>query len=184
MPNDSDPTDAWFETQPQIITFDSVRLDDVDRLAALMLHHLPAGIAVGLVGTLGGGKTRFVQTIAKAAQVDDADVTSPTFTLLQTYHGTTTLHHLDAYRIEEEDEFVQLGVDELFDDRSVWTLVEWADLVRSAMPVDTVWIRILIALTPDERIIQMACANQSLTAAIGSVRNAFRREDGEGNPER
>jgi tRNA threonylcarbamoyladenosine biosynthesis protein TsaE len=183
VPNHTDHTDTWFDSQTRITTFDSVRSSDVDRLAALMLHHLPARIAVGLVGTLGAGKTRFVQAVAKAAQIDDADVTSPTFTLLQTYLGTTTLHHLDAYRIEEEDEFLQLGVDELFEDGRAWTLVEWADRVRSAMPMDTVWIRILIAPDPDLRVIQVACPNEILQRAIESVASDFDRQRDKSDPE-
>ena len=177
MTSHTDHTDKWFDSQTGIITFDSVRLVNIDQLAALMLQHLPAGIVLGLVGTLGAGKTRMVQAIAKAAQIDDADVTSPTFTLLQTYRGTATLHHLDAYRIQDEDEFLQLGVDELFDDRAAWTLVEWADRVRDTMPVNTVWIRILIAPDPDERVVQIACRSEDLIDAVASVWDAFHAGD-------
>ena len=47
-----------------------------------------------------------IQAIARAAGIDAADVTSPTFTLWQTHRGSITLHHLDAYRIADEDEFL------------------------------------------------------------------------------
>ncbi len=72
-------------------------------------------------------------------------MTSPTFTLLQTHRGRITLHHLDAYRLADEDEFLELGVDELFEDDQAWTLIEWADRVESVMPADTLWIEIKIA---------------------------------------
>ena len=156
-------------------TFDAVRLADVDRLAALMLQHLTPPIAVGLVGTLGAGKTRLVQAVAKAARIDDGDVTSPTFTLLQSYVGDRVLHHLDAYRIQDEDEFLHLGVDELFDQPDAWTLVEWADRVHTAMPSDTIWIRLLIGSMPDERIIQVVSPDDAKATAIQSLWNEFHR---------
>tara|TARA_R110002049_G_scaffold72490_2_gene187242 strand:+ start:289624 stop:290172 length:549 start_codon:yes stop_codon:yes gene_type:complete len=177
----TDSADDLFDADSRNVTFDSVGLDDIDRFAALMLHHLPAGIAVGLVGTLGAGKTRLVQGIAKAAQVGDVEVTSPTFTLLQTYPGQPTLHHLDAYRIEDEDEFLELGVDELFDDSQAWTLVEWADRVRAAMPVDTLWIRILIMGSADNRVIQVVSPNDAIDAAVRRARAIIETERGKGS---
>src|SRR6056297_2605809 len=93
------------------LKLDSVDLAAMGRVAELMLASLPSGLSIGLVGTLGAGKTSLVQAIARAAGIDDADVTSPTFTLLQTHQGwrpgqrgALVLHHLDAYRIVDEDE--------------------------------------------------------------------------------
>ena len=80
------------------VEFSSLDLAAMDRLAKSMLRHLPRHLAIGLVGTLGAGKTTLVQAISRAAGIDSANVTSPTFTLLQTHHGSITLHHLDAYR--------------------------------------------------------------------------------------
>ncbi|GAA5505637.1 tRNA (adenosine(37)-N6)-threonylcarbamoyltransferase complex ATPase subunit type 1 TsaE [Novipirellula caenicola] len=135
-------------------------LEHVDALARRMVDCLPAGISFGLVGTLGAGKTRIVQSIAAATGVDPADVTSPTFTLLQSHHGSITLHHLDAYRVSDDDEFLELGVEELFDDPQAWTLVEWADLVRSVMPLETVWIK--IDIEQDARFRQITMSTQDL----------------------
>lgn len=122
----------------------SLDLDGIERLAGSMLRHLPTPLVIGLVGTLGAGKTALVQAIARQAGIDTADVTSPTFTLLQTYRGSITLHHLDAYRIADEDEFLEIGVEELFDQQDAWTLVEWADRVRDVLPAETLWVEIEI----------------------------------------
>lgn len=127
----------------------SARVESVDllllqRIADRLVDHLPAHTVIGLVGTLGAGKTALVQALARSAGIDATDVTSPTFTLLQTHRGRLTLHHLDTYRIADEDEFVELGVDELFADPTAWTLVEWADRVTAMMPPGTLWIEIKI----------------------------------------
>ncbi len=108
----------------------------------------------GLVGTLGAGKTRLCQEIAQAWGIDSTEVTSPTFTLLKSYAiasrgdpPTTArqLHHLDLYRVGDEDELWELGLDELWEAPGTWTLVEWADRFADCMPADMIWIRIEVA---------------------------------------
>lgn len=131
-------------------TISQLSLSRVSQLAAVMLEEIPPGSVIGLTGTLGAGKTTLVQKVAEAAGIDVTDVTSPTFTLLQTYQGKVVLHHLDAYRVADDDEFIELGVDELFEDGSAWTLVEWADRVVDTMPESTIWID--IALVSDSGV--------------------------------
>jgi len=94
---------------------------------------LPAGSVVALIGTLGAGKTRLVQSIAEASGVAPGDVVSPTFVLVQEYHGRRVIYHFDAYRIPSEDEFLELGPDEYFEAGEL-VLIEWADRVASLLP--------------------------------------------------
>ena len=54
-----------------------------------------------LSGPLGAGKTVFVKGIAAALGLDPAEVTSPTFTLVNPYSGRLTLYHIDLYRLDE-----------------------------------------------------------------------------------
>ncbi|MEO1530002.1 MAG: tRNA (adenosine(37)-N6)-threonylcarbamoyltransferase complex ATPase subunit type 1 TsaE [Planctomycetota bacterium] len=124
-----------------------VDLDRLQHFTEVLVRHAPAELTIGLVGTLGAGKTTLTQCLAEAAGVDRDDVTSPTFTLMSTYQatihaGTVALHHLDAYRLADEDEFLELGVEELFESAKTWVLIEWADRVESVMPESTLWIEI------------------------------------------
>lgn len=124
-----------------------VDLDRLKQIARAMARTLPPSLVVGLVGTLGAGKTTLTQAIAAACGVDPEDVTSPTFTLLCSYQadiasGPITLHHLDAYRVGDEDEFLELGVEELFDTPNAWVVIEWADRFESLLPPDALWIHI------------------------------------------
>src|SRR5438270_8516863 len=96
------------------ILFDAKDETDTDRFAAAVANALSAGSTIALCGTLGAGKTRFVQGLAAACGVSRDEVVSPTFVLLHQYRGTRAINHLDAYRIRDEDEFRELGIDELF----------------------------------------------------------------------
>ena len=108
-----------------MIVVHHVDLDRLKRLADAFIRHGPSRLAIGLVGTLGAGKTTFAQCLAESAGIDREDVTSPTFTLLSSYEATVNvsrvnLHHMDAYRVADEDEFLELGVEELFDEDCTW----------------------------------------------------------------
>lgn len=153
-------------TQPREIG--PLDLAGLDRLATAMWRCLPSHLVIGLVGTLGAGKTTLVQAIARAAGIDTADVTSPTFTLVQTHRGTRTLHHLDAYRVADEDEFLELGVEELFEDKSAWALIEWADRVRHVLPQQTLWIEI-IPIDQDRRSIRMTAEHPPIAQTIDQI---------------
>lgn len=111
------------------------------RLGAALAEVLPDGCVVALCGTLGAGKTRLVQAIAEASGVDRRDVVSPTFVLIHEYQGRRPIYHLDAYRLRDEAEFLDLGPEEYFDGGGL-TLVEWADRVQRCLPDDRVEIQI------------------------------------------
>lgn len=147
---------------------ESLDLSGLGQLAVALVGQLPKGITFGLVGTLGAGKTTLVQAVSRACGIDAAEVTSPTFTLLQTHHGEFTLHHLDTYRLADEDEFLELGVDELFDDEGSWTFVEWAERFPSVMPANTLWICIDLK-DDDHRQVTFYCDDAIIKEAISDV---------------
>jgi len=133
-------------------------------LGAALADALPDGTMVALCGTLGAGKTRLVQAIAEACGIDRRSVVSPTFVLIQEHHGRRTLYHIDAYRIADEDEFDQLGVDEYFESDAV-TLVEWADRVEACLPRDRIEIRIEVT-GPQSRRFEITAIGQRHADAI------------------
>lgn len=116
-------------------------------LAAKLAGLLKGGEVIELASDLGGGKTTFVQALARALGYH-GNVTSPTFTLSQVYplSGGKALHHYDLYRLGEA------GVvgDELAEDAGaagVITAIEWAGIAADVLPTDR--LRISLTVTGD-----------------------------------
>lgn len=158
-------TQTQIQTQLKL-TFRATQLEDTDRLGAVLAECLPDGTTVSLCGTLGAGKTRLVQAVAAACGIERESVASPTFVLCQHYQGVRTIHHLDAYRLKDSAEFVDLGVEELFSTPAV-TLVEWGDRVADVLPRERLEIR--IDITGDEAREFSVVATPALAAVLGEV---------------
>lgn len=91
-----------------------------------LARDLPEGSVVLLTGDLGAGKTVFVRGMAEGLGADPADVSSPTFTLIQEYRGgRLPLYHIDLYRLQMR-EVDDLGLDELAENGGVMA-IEWPD---------------------------------------------------------
>lgn len=131
------------------VTFEAASVADTERLGTALALSLPETLTIALQGTLGAGKTRLVQALANGLEIDPATVTSPTFVLCQHHYGQRTLFHLDAYRMKDLDEFLELGVEEYFAGPGI-TLVEWAERVADCLPIDHLLIQIEV-IGPDSR---------------------------------
>lgn len=137
-------------------------------LGAALAEVLTPGTTVSLCGTLGAGKTRLVQAITEATGVDRRDVLSPTFVLIQEYHGTPTVYHIDAYRLHDDDEFLALGVEEYFDGDGL-VLVEWADRVKDSLPRDRVEVHIDVT-GPDARQFRVVALGKRHATVVDKLR--------------
>lgn len=105
------------------------------QLAVEMAKRVFAPMCICLDGTLGAGKTEWTRAFAVARGADARDVTSPTFMLVHQYATSPPLFHLDAYRLHDEDELLDLGVEEMFEQEAV-TIMEWSSRVRRAWPAE------------------------------------------------
>ena len=145
-----------------------------EALGAALGRLLPDGCTVALYGTLGAGKTRLVQAIAEAAGVPRRDVVSPTFVLLQQYQGRRPVYHFDAYRLRDEDEFLELGPDEYFEGDGL-TLVEWADRVQSCLPQERVEVHIDVTSESSRRF-EISSLGNRYDEAIETCRRQLEKE--------
>jgi tRNA threonylcarbamoyladenosine biosynthesis protein TsaE len=140
---------------------------DTQRLGAALARMLPPGTTVALIGTLGAGKTRLVQALAAGCGVPPETVVSPTFVLCQEYHGQRTLYHLDAYRLKDDDEFLQLGPEEYFASDGI-TLIEWADRVIGCLPPERLEIHIEVVGDTARRF-QLVAVGGTPTALLANL---------------
>ena len=103
---------------------------------------LKGGLVVLLDGDLGAGKTHFSKGVGLGLGVKDV-ITSPTFTIHNLYNGERlVLNHFDFYRIEEEEEAQQLGLDEIFYDQNAISIVEWWQNIKGLLPTKTINVTI------------------------------------------
>ena len=107
--------------------------DETRDVARQFGEQLQPGSVIGLTGTLGAGKTRFVQGIGLGLGLPPESIVSPTFTLCIPYLGRLRLLHLDAYRIQDPSEIDELGLDELVEDGAV-LVIEWQERFVDLFP--------------------------------------------------
>lgn len=120
------------------MTVDCSSVNDTHRLASRLAKIVRPGDILALEGGLGTGKTTFTQGFAKALGVSEY-VNSPTFTLIKEYDGRMPLYHMDLYRLQDETEVGELGLEEYFYGDGV-CVVEWPERLGEELPEDAVHI--------------------------------------------
>lgn len=118
--------------------------DDTRALAGALASHLRPGDVLLLCGEMGAGKTAFTQGLGAALGVTGR-ITSPTFTIAQTYDGDALrIHHLDVYRLEHLNEALDIGLAEMIDEGAL-VVIEWGDAVVPVLPADFLEVTITFA---------------------------------------
>jgi len=113
---------------------------------------LEAGDVVALTGELGSGKTTLVKGVAAGLGVtDENQVRSPSFVIMYRYRGRCPVYHLDLFRLEDRDQVLDIGWDDLINGDAV-VLVEWAQKVPGYLPQEFLEIDLEIADEDRRRI--------------------------------
>lgn len=105
-------------------------------------------------GQMGVGKTTLIKEICKKLEVTDT-ISSPTFSLVNEYQTLKNekVFHFDFYRITNEEEALDMGIEEYFDQND-WCLIEWPENIENLLPIDAVQIY-LKSLNNEQRNIQL-----------------------------
>lgn len=95
---------------------------------------------IGLQGELGSGKTHFVQKFGQMIGIEEP-IVSPTFIIMKFYDidwcGFKKLIHIDAYRLENSKELLDIGWNNLIEDPENLIMVEWPERVEGILPKDS-----------------------------------------------
>mgnify|MGYP000283836545 FL=1 len=115
--------------------------EETYKIGEQMGREAKAGDVLCLVGDLGVGKTVFTQGFAAGLGITEP-VSSPTFTIVQTYdEGRIPFYHFDVYRIGDIEEMEEIGYDDYFFGEGV-CLIEWAELIEELIPEGAISITI------------------------------------------
>ena len=137
-------------------------------LARSLATVLRAGDVIGLEGGLGAGKTTFARGVVHGLGVpSDIAVTSPTFSLLHHYDGRLPIAHADLYRLEQESELEELGLEELVED-GVVLLVEWGRKLRAMAEMTVLWVELEIRSSESRaaRLVGVGARGDEIISAI------------------
>lgn len=128
-------------------------LDQVPDVAKMILESVNNKTLL-FYGEMGTGKTTLIKELIKQLHVTDV-VSSPTFSLVNEYQSENgeSIYHFDFYRIEDEEEAYDIGIEEYFSSNS-WCFIEWPGKVENLLPLDSVAIHLSINMD-DTRNIQI-----------------------------
>ena len=116
-----------------MMIYKSNNSEETALIAQEFAKKLKAGDVLCLRGEMGAGKTVFTNGLCRALGVTDY-VTSPTFTIVNEYDGENfSVFHFDMYRIEDEDELLEIGFDEYLSSGGV-CVIEWPQNVEKSLP--------------------------------------------------
>jgi tRNA threonylcarbamoyladenosine biosynthesis protein TsaE len=124
--------------------FLSKNVEETAEIASNFSKNLKSGngcaAIVGLYGELGSGKTTFMKYMAESFGVKET-IQSPTFVIEKIYElenkNFQHLIHIDAYRIEKEEEMLNLGWKEIIADAKNLICIEWPERISGIMPAHT-----------------------------------------------
>lgn len=103
--------------------------EETKSFAASYAKEAPNGQIIALIGNLGAGKTTFSQGFALGLGIEES-VISPTFKLVSEYYGKRILNHIDCYRLDSSNDFLNIGGENFLSCENGITVIEWADRIK------------------------------------------------------
>ncbi|WP_152286506.1 tRNA (adenosine(37)-N6)-threonylcarbamoyltransferase complex ATPase subunit type 1 TsaE [Flavicella marina] len=111
-------------------------LENLDKTAQAILKNAQHKTFL-FYGEMGMGKTTLIKELAKQLGVED-DVSSPTFSIVNEYKAKNNfVYHFDFYRINDEEEAYDMGLEEYFY-RDAWVFIEWPSILENLVPLESV----------------------------------------------
>ncbi|HQZ89179.1 MAG TPA: tRNA (adenosine(37)-N6)-threonylcarbamoyltransferase complex ATPase subunit type 1 TsaE [Thermomicrobiales bacterium] len=153
-------------------------------IAGQLARHLEPGQVVLLSGSLGAGKTTFVQGLARALQAGDL-VQSPTFTIVVQHEGIlrdgrpVRIYHMDLYRMTGSGDLDSIGIDDYLNDPDGIVVIEWPDRAPGWLPAEYILVTMEMVADTKRAIRISPSASPSATRERQAIERT-RREVGSG----
>jgi tRNA threonylcarbamoyladenosine biosynthesis protein TsaE len=144
----------------ETVTITSHTAQQTEGIGLLLGSMLAPGDIIALAGELGTGKTTLVRGMARGIGLEQGEIASPSFTIVNEYAGAEgalakgpppalgsgllakgplRLFHIDLYRLTDEKELIAIDYEEYLQTDGV-VVIEWADRIPQAIPPDALWI--------------------------------------------
>ena len=123
-----------------MLTFTTSSAEETIELGKKIGKLLKKGDIIAMQGTLAAGKTTITKGIAAALGITET-ITSPTFCLISEYQGTMPLYHMDVYRLDGTEDFINLGTDDMLYGDGV-SIIEWSEKIMDELPKSTIVLKI------------------------------------------
>ena len=113
--------------------FNNVSLSELEKLSSNIISEIYKGCIITLSGPLGAGKTTFARYLIQSILGVNAEVTSPTFNIVQIYENLNfNIYHMDFYRLSREEKNLELDLDEAFQEGV--SIIEWPERLAKLIP--------------------------------------------------
>lgn len=126
--------------------------EDTENIGARLAERLNGNEVIALFGGLGMGKTAFTRGLASALGVEEG-VSSPTFALVNEYHGRFNIYHFDMYRVTTWDDLYSTGFFDYIDNGVL--IIEWSENIEGALPENAIRINISKGETDSDRVFEI-----------------------------
>ena len=134
-----------------MLEFHSVSTLETEEFACTLAKKIRPGTVIAFYGGLGVGKTAFTRGLARGMGIN-ADVSSPTFAIVNDYGGNPALVHFDMYKVNTWEDLYSSGFFDYIDMGAV-IAAEWSENIENALPENTVRVHIRKGEQENERFI-------------------------------
>lgn len=121
-------------------------LADLPEAARKFVALMDDATVYAFYGDMGAGKTTFISELCRALGVDEDDMSSPSFSIINEYRSSSTgelIYHFDLYRLENPEEAEDIGVEDYFYSGAL-CLLEWPERIEDLLPDDTVKVELRV----------------------------------------
>jgi len=122
-----------------------IMVKDIEELPAVaesLLNFCKYDRIFAFYGEIGAGKTTFIKAICGLLGIKD-NVVSPSFAIVNEYKGEGTVYHMDFYRLKDEQEAIEIGLEEYFGS-DAFVFIEWPSKIDRFLPESVVRVDIQV----------------------------------------